>query len=75
MNNVRGVNVEATSKKLIHEVLTMIVGQVLPRVNDSVHIRLHEISDDVDIFVANLRWWFLHVHQTDDIFVIKEFYS
>ena len=73
MNDIGGVDVEATSEQLVHEVLAMIVGQILSGVNNSVHIGLHQISDDVNIFVSCGCWWFLNVHEPDDVFVVKEF--
>ena len=75
MDNVGRVNVKAASQELIHEILAMVVCQILARVNDSMHISFHKICNDVNIFITNLRWRLLDINKTNDIFVIKEFYE
>ena len=52
MDNIGRVYVQTSSKKLVHEVLTMIVGEVLSGVYDSVHVGLHQLRDDIDVFKA-----------------------
>ena len=52
----------------------MVVRQVLPRVNDSMHISLHKIGDDIDILKADLRRRLLHINQPNNVFMIKELY-
>lgn len=51
----------------------MIVGQVLSRINDSVHIGLHKISNDVDIFVSSLRWRASNVDKCYDVLMVEKF--
>ena len=53
----------------------MIVGEVLPRIDHSVHVCLHQICNNVDILVAGLGGGPLHVHQSNNVFVIEEFYK
>ena len=74
MDNVGGVDVQAPSQQLVHEVLAMVIGQILSRVYHSVHVCLHQVRDDVDVFVASWSWRLLHVDQPDDIFMVEEFY-
>jgi hypothetical protein len=50
----------------------MVVRQVLPRVNDSMHVSLHKIGDDIDILKADLRRRLLHINQPNNVFMIKE---
>lgn len=73
MDDVRGVDVKAASEQLIHEVLAVVVRQVLSRVDHSVHVCLHQVRNDVDILVACLGWWLLHVYQPNDVLMIEEF--
>ena len=68
------MNIEAPSEQLIHKILAVVVSQILPRVNHSVHISLHEVCDDVDVFVVGLGGWLLDVDQSNNILMIKEFY-
>ena len=68
------MDVEASSEELVHEILAMIIRQILPRVDNSMHICFHQVSDDVDIFITGGSWWFLNVNQTNNVLVIKEFY-
>ena len=75
MDNIGGMHVKAASQKLIHEVLSMVIRQVLPRVNHSMHIGLHKICDDIDILKTRLCWRLLHINQSNDVFMIKEFYK
>lgn len=72
MDNVRTMDVKATSQKLVHEILTMIISKVLTRVNNSMHIRLHQVCYDVNILKSCRSWWFLDINKPDNVFVIKE---
>ena len=73
MDDISCMHVVATSQNLEHEVLHMVVCQVLSRVNDSVHVSLHQLSDNVDILVARYRGWFAHFKYFDDVLVVEEF--
>lgn len=66
------MDVESSSQQLVHEILAVVVGQVLSRVDDSVHIGLHQVSDDVDVLIPSRSWGLLHVNQFNDVLVIKE---
>lgn len=72
MDNVGCVHVVAARQDLEHEVLQVVVGQVLPRVDDAMHIRLHQLSDDVDVLVASLGGRLGNVEDFDDVFVVEE---
>ena len=69
------MNVETASQKLVHKVLTVIISQILSRLDNPMHICLHKICDDVDVLVACWGWWLLDINKSDDIFVIEEFYQ
>ena len=43
------MNVLHRAQDLVDEVLHVIVREILPGVDDSVQVRLHEVGDDVDI--------------------------
>ena len=73
MDDVRGVHVVRADQDLEHEVLHMVVGQVLSGVDDSVHVSLHQISDDIDVFVASLGGWPGYFEKVDDVLVVEEF--
>lgn len=75
MNNIRRVDVQAASEQLVHEILAVIVSEVLSWIYDPMHIGLHEVSNDVDVLIAGLRGWLLHVDEADNIFVVEELYS
>ena len=68
------MNVQASSEQLIHEILTVIVCQVLSWIYNSVHICFHEIGNNVDVFIASLWWWFLYVNKTNNVFMIEKLY-
>lgn len=69
------MDVEASSQKLVHEILTVIICKVLPRIDDTMHVSLHQVSHNVDVFVALLCRRPLHIYQANYILVIKEFYK
>lgn len=73
MDDVGRVHIVATCQHLEHKVLQVIVRQVLPRVNDTVHVRLHQLSDDVDVFVTGGGRWLSNVDDLDDVLMVKEF--
>ena len=53
----------------------MVVGQVLARVNHSVHISLHQVSYYVYVLVPFRSGRFLHIDNADDIFVVEKLYK
>jgi len=53
----------------------MIISKVLTRVNNSVHISLHEVCNDVNILKAFRCWRLLHIYQADNVLVVEEFYT
>jgi len=73
VDNVRGVDVEAPAQQLVHEVLNVVVGQVLPRVDHAMHVRLHQVRNNVNVLVASLAGWLRHINQRDDVLVVEEF--
>lgn len=73
MDNVRTVNVKTSSQQLIHEVLDMVICQILAGVDHTMHIRLHEVSDNIDIFVPSFTWGPGNINKSDDVFMFKKF--
>ena len=69
------MNVQGSSKKLIHEVLAVVIRQVLPGVDDSVHVSLHEVCDNVNIFETFGGRRLLDVDEPDNVFMVKELYT
>ena len=67
------MDIETSSQQLIHEVLGVVISQVLSGVDHSVHVCLHQIRYDVDIFISCLGGGPLHVHQSDDVLMVEEF--
>ena len=55
MDDVGRVHVVAAGENLEHEILQMVVSQVLSGVNDAMHVGLHQLCDDVNVFVAGGR--------------------
>lgn len=74
VNDVGAVDIEAASEQLVHEVLAVVVSQILSRVNHSVHICLHQVCHDVDILETGWSWRLLDVYESDDVLMVKEFY-
>ena len=72
MDDVRGVHVVRADQDLEHEVLHMVVGQVLSGVDDSVHVGLHQISDNIDVLVASLSRRSGHLEEVNDVLVVEE---
>ena len=53
----------------------MIIRQILSRVNDSMHIGLHQIRNDIDIFISCWCWGFLNVNEPNNVLVVEELYK
>ena len=51
----------------------MLIGQVLPRIDNSMQICFHEFSDYVNIFVANFGLWGDEVSELYNVFVFEKF--
>ena len=73
MDDVGRVNVETASKQLIHEILDVVISKILARVDDSMHVRLHQICNDVDIFVSSLCWRASNVDKSYDVLMVEKF--
>ena len=72
VDDVGRVHVVASCEDLEHEVLQVIVCQVLPRVDNSMHISLHQLRDNVDVFIARGCRWFGNIQDFDDVLMIEE---
>ena len=66
------MNIKATAQHLVHEILAMLVGQVLSRIYHSMHVCLHQICYYVYIFITSWRWWLLNIDKSNDIFMVEE---
>jgi len=73
MDNICRVDIKTASEQLIHEILAMIISEVLTGVNNPMHIGFHEIRDDVNIFIASRGRRLLDIDKTNYIFMVKEF--
>ena len=69
------MDVETASQQLVHEVLAVVVSQVLTTVDHSVHVCLHQVRNDVDVFEPTGSWWLLDVHEADDVLMVEELYT
>ena len=73
MDNICRMDIKAASEQLIHEILAVIIGEVLTGVNNSMHISFHEIGDDVNIFITGRSRGLLDIDKTNYIFMVEEF--
>ena len=71
MDYVSRMHIQDTSKGLIHEILYMLIRKSLFGVYYSMQVGLHEIRDDVDVFVPRTARWFLNIEKGYDIIMIK----
>ncbi len=46
------MHIENSSKNLIYEVLDVLIAQLLPRIDDPVHVGLHQICNNVNVLKA-----------------------
>lgn len=74
MNHVGRVDVKQPTQSLVHEILNVLVGQLLLGVDHSMKIRFHQVCDDVDVFIILGVIRPLEVEQRNDVLVVKEFY-
>lgn len=86
MHNICRVHVKDTSDQLVSEILNMLIrkilrdiGYLLPtgafylsRIDDSVQIGFHEVSNNVNIIISSLCFGLDDIDNADDVFVIKE---
>lgn len=73
MDDIGCVHIVAARQNLEHKVLQVIIGEILSRVDHTVHIGLHELGDNIDIFIASWVRRSSNVKNLDNIFVLKEF--
>ena len=73
VDDVCRMHVVASGQDLKHEVLEMVISEVLSGVDDPMHVSFHQLRDDVDILVVGWRRWLGDVKNLDDVLVVKEF--
>ncbi len=74
MDDVGRMHVQEASENLVDEILNVVVGQVLARVNDSVQVGLHQFGNYVNVSVACAGLGLEQVNQPYDILVLKKFF-
>ena len=52
----------------------MVIRQILSRVNYAMHISLHKIRNNVNVFITRRGWRLLYVHETNDVLMVKELF-
>ena len=72
MNHICRVHVHEAPQQLVHEVLDVLVAEVLSGVDHPVQVCFHQVCDDVDVLVARAARGPLHVHQTYDVLVVEK---
>ena len=75
VDDVGRVDVQTAAQKLVHEVLDVVIRQILPRIDHSVHIRLHQVRYNVDVFVPSWRWRLLNIDQRYNVLVVEKLYT
>ena len=64
---------ENSSKYLVDKILNMVFTEVLPGVNNSMKICLHQVGNDVDIAVIGPSLWLKDIQQSNDVVVLEKF--
>jgi hypothetical protein len=72
VDNVGRMEVVSSGEKLVHEVLQVLICQLLSRVNNSVHISFHQFGDNVNIFVPSGCRGLQNINQVNDVLLVKE---
>ena len=69
------VQVQHSSKQLIHEILVVLIGKLLLRIDEFVHVGLHQLRNYVHVVIAGGGWWALDVQKRDDVLVVEKLYK
>ena len=56
----------------MHEVLEVLITQFLPRVDNSVHVGLHQFGDDIDVFEAGRSGGLEDIDHVDYVLLVEE---
>ena len=51
----------------------MVVSEILSRIDDTVHVSFHEISYDIDIFIAGLCWGTSNIDEGNYVLMVEKF--
>jgi hypothetical protein len=70
VQHIRRVHSLQSTKGLVDEVLAVVVGQILGTDN-AVHIRLHQLLDEVDLAEGLIVPRLLDIQNTDDVLVVE----
>lgn len=68
-----GVHEQESSQDLVHEVLDVLVAEILSGVDHPMQVGLHQLSNNVDIDVAGPGLRLEQVHHIDYILMFEEF--
>ena len=51
----------------------MVISQVLPRIDNSVHVCFHQVRDDVNVLIACLAGRLGDINKGNDVLMLEEF--
>lgn len=67
------MHIQNSPQDLVNKVLDVFIREFLPRIHNSVHVGLHQVADDVDVFKASPSFVGLDdIKKGDNIFMVKE---
>ena len=72
MNDTSRMHKKDPPEDLVDKILDMVVTELLPRIDDPVQIRLHQVSNDVNVSIVGSSLGFENVQQSDYVVVLKK---
>lgn len=73
MDHISRMHKEEASENLVHKVLYMFITQILPGINDTMEVCLHQLGYYIDVDVASPCFGFEQIHHVYDILMLEEF--
>lgn len=73
MDDIGTVHKQKPSQNLIHEVLDVLIAEILSGVDNSMQICFHQLRYNVDVSVAGLGLWLQQIDHVNDILMLEKF--
>lgn len=59
---------------MINKVLDVVIGEILPGVDNAMQVSLHKLCDDVNVIVPGLGFWFEQVDHVHYVLMLEKLY-
>lgn len=73
MNDIGRMDIKHAPQNLVEKILNVLIGEILTGIYNSVQIRFHQVSKDVNVGKTGTSGRLSYLTDVDDVLMIEEF--